>query len=386
MPITGKVADHLNIKTMKKIIFAVASLFIMNACKQEDSTQIAVSEFGTLADGRKAELYTLTNTNGMEVKITNYGGTITSWTAPDKEGKYENITLGFETVEDYEKGSPYFGAIIGRYGNRIANGKFSIGDSTYQLPLNDGSNSLHGGNVGFDKVLWDATPIDGEEPKLQLTYLSKDGEQGYPGNLNIKVTYTLQKDNALSVAYEATTDKETVINLTNHAYFNLAGHKAGQILDHILTLNADKFLPVGETLIPTGELKNVKQTVFDFTKPTRIGDGIENEDQQIQFGKGYDHCWVFTDSSNKLKSVATVTEPISGRELEVWTTEPAVQFYSGNFMTGEYTGKGGLQYPYRTGFCLETQHFPDSPNQPSFPSTLLKVDEKYSSVTIYKFK
>ena len=370
---------------MKKIIFVVVMLFMMNACKKEESNKITVSDFGSLADGRKAELYTLKNANGMEVKITNYGGTITSWTAPDKDGKFENITLGYETVEDYIQGSPYFGAIIGRYGNRIANGKFSIGDSTYQLPLNDGPNSLHGGEVGFDKVLWEATPIDGEDPQLKLTYLSKDGEQGYPGSLNITVIYTLQKDNALKIAYEATTDKETVVNLTNHAYFNLAGRQAGQITDHVLTLNADRYLPVSETLIPTGELRPVSGTVFDFTKATRIGDGIDNKDQQIQFGKGYDHCWVFADSSNTLKSVAKVTEPRSGRQLEVLTTEPAIQFYSGNFMTGEHTGKGGLNYPYRTGFCLETQHYPDSPTQSGFPSTLLKVGEKYTTVTVYRF-
>ncbi len=358
---------------------------MVSSCKKNESPSITVAEFGSLPDGRKAQLYTLTNDNGMEVKITNYGGTITSWTAPNKDGVYENITLGYETVEDYVAGSPYFGAIIGRYGNRIAGGKFSIGDSTYQLPLNDGPNSLHGGEVGFDKVLWEATPADGEEPQLKLTYLSKDGEQGYPGNLSITVTYTLQKDNALKIDYEATTDKETVINLTNHAYFNLAGIKGGEILDHVLTLNADRYLPVSETLIPTGELRPVSGTVFDFTKAARVGDGINNEDQQIQFGKGYDHCWIFADSSTTLKSVAKVTEPRSGRQLEVLTTEPAIQFYSGNFMNGKHTGKNGLNYPYRTGFCLETQHYPDAPNQPSFPSTALKPGETYKTTTVYKF-
>lgn len=360
-------------------------LLIMTACsKEKPASGIVKSDFGVLANGSKADLYTLTNGNGMEVKITNYGGTITSWTAPDKDGNYENITLGFETVEDYVAGSPYFGAIIGRYGNRIAEGKFTIGDSTWQLPLNDGPNSLHGGEKGFDKVLWEATPvIEGEEPQLKLTYTSADGEQGYPGNLQVTVIYTLQKDNSLKIDYEAVTDKETVVNLTNHAYFNLAG--GGEITDHVLTLNADQYLPVSETLIPTGELRAVSGTVFDFTKATRIGDGIGADDEQIRFGKGYDHCWVFSDRSADLKSVARVSEPKSGREMEVLTTEPAIQFYSGNFMTGEYKGKGGLSYPYRTGFCLETQHYPDSPNQPAFPSTLLKPGETYTSTTVYRF-
>jgi len=356
----------------------------MTACsKEKPVTNIVKSDFGVLADGSKADLYTLTNANGMEVKVTNYGGAITSWTAPDKDGKYANIALGYETVEDYVAGSPYFGAIIGRYGNRIAGGKFTLGDSTYQLPLNDGPNSLHGGEKGFDKVLWTATPADGEEPQLKLSYLAKDGEQGYPGNLQVTVTYTLQKDNSLKIDYEATTDKETVVNLTNHTYFNLAG--GGAITDHVLTLDADRFLSVSETLIPTGERRAVAGTVFDFTKATRIGDGIGAGDEQIRFGKGYDHCWVFTDSSTILKPVGRVSDPKSGREMEVLTTEPAIQFYSGNFMTGEYKGKGGRSYPYRTGFCLETQHYPDSPNQPSFPSTLLKPGETYTSTTVYRF-
>lgn len=371
---------------MKNQIWFILLIAIpmITACSKEEKS-IIKSNFGSLPDGSKADLYTLTNSNGMEVKITNYGGTITSLTAPDKDGKFENVTLGYETVEDYVAGSPYFGAIIGRYGNRIAGGKFSIGDSTYQLPLNDGSNSLHGGEKGFDKVLWTATPVDGEEPQLKLNYTAKDGEQGYPGNLAITVVYTLQKDNALKIDYSATTDKETVINLTNHAYFNLDGSTAGQILDHVLTLNADRYLPVNETLIPTGELRPVNGTVFDFTKPTRVGDGIDNADQQIQFGKGYDHCWIFADSSNTLKSVAKVQGPKSGREMEVLTTEPAIQFYAGNFMTGEYKGKGDLSFGYRTGFCLETQHYPDAPNQPAFPSTALKPGETYKTTTIYKF-
>ena len=372
---------------MKLKYYWLSLILTTMACSEKEETStIEKSDFGVLADGSKADLYTLKNANGMEVKITNYGGTITSWTAPDREGNYENITLGYTTVEDYEKGSPYFGAIIGRYGNRIAGGKFTIDSTTYQLPLNDGPNSLHGGDKGFDKVLWAATAVDGEEPALELTYTAKDGEMGYPGNLAVKVTYTLQKDNALKIDYEATTDKATVVNLTNHAYFNLAGAQAGSILNHELSIAADRYLPVNATLIPTGELRPVAGTVFDFTATTKMGERIGAEDEQIGFGKGYDHCWVFADSSASLKSVAKVVEPTKGRTLEVLTTEPALQFYSGNFMTGEYTGKAGENYGYRTGFCLETQHYPDAPNQAAFPSTLLKPGETYKSTTVYKFQ
>lgn len=356
--------------------------------ESQEATEVNISKsvFGALPDGRSADLYTLKNANGMVVKISNYGGTITYWSAPDKEGKYADITLGCDSLQGYLKGVPYFGALIGRYGNRIANGKFTLEGKQYVLEKNNGVNALHGGTKGFDKVLWEATPVDGEEPQLMLKYISADGEEGYPGTLTTEVTYTLQKDNSLKIEYSATTDKTTVLNLTNHAYFNLSGDMSREILDHEVSIKADKFLPVNETLIPTGELKSVSGTVFDFNKSTKIGTGINNlKDQQIVYGKGYDHCWVFSDTSKTLKSVAKVYEPASGRLMEVLTTEPAIQFYSGNFLDGTIKGKGGIIYKHRSGLCLETQHYPDSPNQPGFPSTVLKPGERYNTVTVYKF-
>ena len=344
---------------------------------------IEKTAFGKLPDGQEADLYTLKNTAGMEVKITNYGGIIVSWTAPDKNDKFEDITLGCDSLSDYVKGVPFFGALVGRYGNRIAKGKFTLDGAEYTLPINNGPNALHGGLKGFDKHIWVATPTDGEEPSLKLNYTSKDGEEGYPGTLSVEVVYTLQKDNALKIDYKATTDKATVVNLTNHAYFNLNG--ASDILDHEVTLNADKFLPVDATLIPTGELKSVTGTPFDFTTSHKIGERIDDStDAQIKFGGGYDHCWVFTDSTKNLKLVATVHEPTSGRLMEVLTTEPAIQFYTGNFLNG-VAGKKGIVYGRRSGFCLETQHYPDSPNKPSFPSTVLRPNETYQTTTVYRF-
>lgn len=357
-----------------------------NQSQETAEMNINKSVFGALPDGRSADLYTLRNTNGMVVKISNYGGTITYWSAPDREGKYADITLGCDSLDGYLKGVPYFGALIGRYGNRIANGKFALEGKEYTLAKNNGVNALHGGIKGFDKVLWEAITVDGEEPQLKLKYISADGEEGYPGTLTTEVTYTLQKDNSLKIEYSATTDKTTVVNLTNHAYFNLSGDMSRDILDHEVSIQADKFLPVNETLIPTGELKSVAGTVFDFSKSTKIGAGISQvKDPQIAYGKGYDHCWVFSDTSKTLKSVAKVYEPTSGRLMEVSTTEPAIQFYSGNFLDGTIKGKGGLIYKHRSGLCLETQHYPDSPNQPGFPSTILKPGERYNTVTIYKF-
>ncbi|MFD2570849.1 aldose epimerase family protein [Spirosoma soli] len=343
------------------------------------------ASFGTLADGQKADLYTLRNGAGMEAKITNYGGIVVSLTAPDKNGKFEDVTLGFDSLAAYEKGNPFFGALVGRYGNRIAKGKFTLDGKQYTLATNNMGNHLHGGLKGFDKVLWTATPVDGEEPALKLAYTSKDGEEGYPGNLSVEVTYTLQKDNSLKIDYKATTDKATVVNLTNHSYFNLTAGK-NDILGHEVTINANRFVPVDKTLIPTGELKPVTGTPFDFTKPTTVGARInDSTDTQIKYGLGYDHCWVFTDTSNKLKPAATVFEPTSGRVMEVMTTEPAVQFYTGNFLDGTLTGKGGVVYKKRTGLCLETEHYPDSPNQPKFPTTTLKPGETYQTTTVYKF-
>ncbi len=386
---------------MKKIklltlFFAIITLF---ACKQTSGEQkntekttymkkstITKTPFGTLADGQAVEQYALTNAAGMQIDIITLGGIITKWTAPDKNGVYEDITLGCDNLAGYIKGTPFFGALVGRYGNRIAKGKFTLDGKTYSMAINNAPNTLHGGTKGFDKMVWAATPIEGEEPALKLTYLSKDMEEGYPGNLSVEVIYTLQKDNALRIDYKATTDKATVLNLTNHAYFNLAGQDKGSILDHELMLNANRFLPVDKGLIPTGELKSVTNTPFDFTTATAIGKRINDTlDTQIKFGGGYDHCWVFTDSSNQLKSVGMLSEPTSGRVMEVLTTEPAIQFYTGNFLHGEVDGKGGKTYQKRTGLCLETQHYPDSPNQSKFPTTTLKPNETYKTTSVYRF-
>jgi aldose 1-epimerase len=345
------------------------------------------ASYGKLADGQVVDIYTLKNNAGMTVAITNYGGTIVSWTAPDKNGKYEDITLGFDSLSSYVKSSPFYGALVGRYGNRIAKGKFNLEGKTYTLAVNNIGNHLHGGIKGFDKVVWTATPMQAEEPALKLTYMSKDMEEGYPGNLSVEVVYTLQKDNALKIDYKAKTDKATVVNLTNHAYFNLSGNMNNTILDHEIALNCDRFLPVDKTLIPTGELKPVKGTVFDFTKPFKIGARIDDSsDIQIKYGGGYDHAWIINQlDSAGLQLAATVYEPTSGRVMEVLTTEPAIQFYTGNFLNGKAIGKSGIAANKRTGLCLETEHYPDSPNQSKFPTTVLKPNETYKTTTVYKF-
>ena len=380
---------------LKTFITLAVGIVFLQSCtsKKTESNQttdsltvnkIKKTVFGTLPDGRVADQYTLKNANGMEIKISNYGGVITHWTAPDKDGKFEDIVLGFDSLSGYLTPPPYFGAIIGRYGNRIAKGKFTLDGKNYQLAKNNGENHLHGGLVGYDKVLWNAEPMEGEESALKLTYLSKDGEEGYPGNLNITVIYTLLKDNSLKMDYSATTDKSTVINLTNHSYFNLSGFKK-DILDEEVTLNADRYLPVDKGLIPTGELRSVTGTVFDFTKPTLIEKGInEVKDEQIKLGGGYDHAWILNKKGNELSLAATVLEKTSGRKMEVLTTEPAIQFYTGNFLDGKLTGKGGVKYVKRFALCLESEHYPDSPNQSAFPTVVLKPNEKYSTSTIYK--
>ncbi len=346
---------------------------------------IARKDWGKLPDGTPLSLYTLRNRNGMEISVTNYGGLITRWTAPDRNGKQEDIVLGYDSIGGYLKSSPYFGALIGRYGNRIAKGKFVLNHKTHPLAVNNLGNHLHGGLKGFDKVVWQVEPLDSVQ-SLRLRYLSKDDEEGYPGNLQVTVVYQLTDDNALHITYEATTDQATVINLTQHTYFNLT---AGQrdILGHEVMLNADRFLPVDKTLIPTGELRPVKGTVFDFTKPTPVGQRINDpKDEQIAFGGGYDHAWILNrKDSTGLERAATVYEPNSGRTLEVMTTEPAIQFYSGNFLDGKITGKNGVVYQYRYGLCLETEHYPDSPNQPAFPTTVLVPGHTYHTETVYKF-
>ncbi len=345
---------------------------------------IEKEQFGKTKLGETVDIYTLTNADGCEAKITNYGGILVSLRVPDQAGKLGDVVLGYETLNEYIKNNPYFGALIGRYGNRIAKGKFTLNDKVYTLAANNNENHLHGGIVGFDKVVWNAKEIrEDEAVGLELTYLSKDGEEGYPGNLSVTVRYLWTNDNEFKIDYAATTDQETVVNLTHHSYFNLAGK--GDILGHELMIDADRFTPVDAGLIPTGELRSVKGTPMDFTKPTAIGARIEKDDEQLKFGLGYDHNWVLKDYDGSMRMVASVHEPTTGRVMEIHTTEPGLQFYSGNFLDGSITGKGGTVYNLRTGFCLETQHFPDSPNKPDFPSTALKPGDKYTSTTIYKF-
>jgi aldose 1-epimerase len=356
--------------------------------RAEAKSNMQKQAFGKTPDGQPVDLYTLTNKNGMEATITNYGGTVVSLKVPDHQGKFDDVVLGYDKITDYAEGKSYFGAIIGRYGNRIAHGKFAIGSSTYTLAKNNGENTLHGGNIGFNKRVWSAKEVSGPAgPALELTYLSKDMEEGFPGNLSVKVVYTLTDQNSLKIDYSATTDKETVVNLTNHSYFNLAGQGSGDILQHRLLLHAEKFTPVDAGLIPTGELRPVKGTPFDFSTPTAIGVRIDQVEEQIKLGMGYDHNFVLTRGikNGTLALAAVVHEPKTGRVLEVWTTEPGVQFYTGNFLDGTGTGKGGKPYGRRTAFCLETQHFPDSPNHPAFPSTLLKPGAQYHTTTVYKF-
>jgi aldose 1-epimerase len=329
---------------------------------------VSRENFGTGPDGEEVYLYTLKNRNGVEVAITNYGGTITSIKAPDRNGVFGDVVLGYETLADYVKNPRYFGALIGRYANRIAGGKFSLNGVEYQLARNNGPNHLHGGVKGFDKRVWRTT--DGEH----LEYFSPDGEENYPGNLNVAVDYSLNDENELRIDYHATTDKDTIVNLTNHSYFNLGGQGSGDILGHELTLNADSFTPVSDDLIPTGEIRSVDGTTMDFRAGRVIGNG------------GYDHNFVLDHWKHGLiRSVARLREPKSGRVLEVLTTQPGIQFYSGNFLDGTLMGKGGVAYQQYAGLCLETQHFPDTPNHPNFPTTVLRLGEIYNEATVYKF-
>lgn len=349
--------------------------------------KITKKAFGKTADGKAVDIYTLTNSSGVEAKIMTYGGAVVSLNVPDKNGKLADVVLGFDSIADYEAHRSFFGALIGRYANRIAKGKFSLGGKQYSLAINNGENHLHGGIKGYNRVVWMAKPsTDAAGANLELTYLSPDGEEGYPGTLNVKVTYTLTEKNELKIVYSATTDKDTVVNLTNHSYFNLAGAGSGDILSHRMMLNADRFTPTDSGSIPIGELRKVKGTPFDFTKPTAIGARINQDDEQLKFGSGYDHNFVLNKkTAGELSLAATVYEPASGRVMEVFTTEPGVQFYSGNYLDGAIKGKNGQEYPRRSAFCLEAQHFPDSPNKPQFPTTELKKGQKYSQTTIYKF-
>jgi len=346
---------------------------------------IVGAPFGHTASGVPVERYTLRNGRGMEARIATYGGIVTHLTAPDRTGHYADVVLGYDTLGGYLNASPYFGALIGRYGNRIARGQFRLDGVKYTLAINNGPNALHGGIVGFDKVVWQAKQavVTPQGPRLTLTYVSRDGEEGYPGNLEVTAVYTLTNDNALRLAYSATTDKATVVNLTQHSYFNLRGR--GDILGHLVQINADRFTPVDSTLIPTGELRSVTGTLFDFRQPTAIGARIDSADDQLRFAKGYDHNWVLNTRPGALGVNATVYEPESGRVLTVLSAQPGLQFYSGNFLDGSITGKAGSRYTFRNGFCMEPQHFPDSPNHPDFPSTILRPGETYRSTIIYRF-
>jgi len=347
-------------------------------------TEVQQKRFGE-RDGRPVILYTFKNAHGIEVSAMNYGGIIQSIRVPDRNGKFADIVLGHDTSEGYMPNPPYLGAIVGRYANRIANGSFTLDGKTYTLPKNDGPNTLHGGvTKTFDKVIWESQPLKGKNG-VAFTYLSRDGEEGFPGNLKVTVTYTLTDANELYIDYQAETDKATPINVSQHSYFNLKGEGNGDILDHEIMINADKFTPVDKNLIPTGELRSVKGTPFDFTTSTKIGARIEDKDEQLVLGHGYDHNWVLNHNGEGRTLAARVYEPTTGRVLEVSTTQPGVQFYTGNFLDGSVTGKEGHVYKRRYGFCLETQHFPDSPNHPSFPTTILKPGEKFHQETVFKF-
>jgi aldose 1-epimerase len=342
-------------------------------------------DFGKTKEGQSVEIYTLTNANGVEARITTYGGIVVSLKTPDRAGKMDDIVLGFDSLDEYLKGHPFFGALTGRYANRIAKGRFTLNGAEYKLAVNNGENHLHGGIKGFDKAVWKARQVPTKVGvALEMTHLSNDGDEGYPGNLSVKVIYTLTDKNELRIDYSATTDKDTVVNLTNHSYFNLAGQGSGDILNHELTINANSFTPVDATLIPTGELRSVKGTPFDFTQQTAIGARVNQDDEQLKFGSGYDHNFVVNGQTGVLRQAAKVYEPKTGRVMEVLTTEPGVQLYIGNFLE-EMKGKAGKTYNKRNGFCLETQHFPDSPNKKDFPSTVLKKGGQYQTTTVFKF-
>ena len=358
---------------------------LLAVTSQKAAARIDKRAFGKLTDGTTVDIYTLKNSNGLEVEITNYGGAVVALRTPDRRGRMVDIVLGYDELSGYVADTSYFGALIGRYANRIAGASFKLNGVEYQLAKNNGPNHLHGGVRGFNKVVWQAREIPRTDGvALELTYLSKDTEEGYPGNLAVTATYVLSNANELRIEYAATTDKETVVNLTHHSYFNLAGAGAGDVLSHQVKINADRFTPVDETLIPTGELKAVKGTPFDFSRATAIGSRINQADEQLVLGKGYDHNFVLNKKGQELSLAANVYEPVSGRALEMWTTEPGMQLYTGNFLD-KVRGKAGKVYIRRGGFCLEAQHFPDSPNKPAFPSTVLKPGERYTQTTVYKF-
>jgi aldose 1-epimerase len=378
------------------IILIISVLF--SACKKSTETygkmEVKKEFFGKTKDGQEVFAYILKNKNGIEVKIINYGATVVSLTAPDRNGKFEDVVLGYDNLEDYENDKSYFGAIVGRYGNRIGKGKFKLDGKEYQLSINNGENHLHGGTNGFNKKVWIVVGTSDDKyfelmggSFVTMKYVSIDGEEGYPGNVELTVNYTLTKDNEISINYTALSDKNTIINPTHHSYFNLTGDPNKTILDHELMLDADKFTPVDKGLIPTGKFTDVANTPMDFRKPTKIGERINENYEQLKFGLGYDHNWVLNKHQELLPKIASLYESNSGRFMEVWTNQPGIQFYSGNFLDGKVNGKNGVMYQYRTGLCLETQHFPDSPNKQDWPTTVLKASRTlpYRQTTIYKF-
>ncbi|HTI04869.1 MAG TPA: aldose epimerase family protein [Gemmatimonadales bacterium] len=374
---------------MNRIAVTALLVVLPGQAMSQQSLSVSRAPFGTLPDGRAVELFTLTNANGIEIRAMTYGAIITTIYTPDRTGHRDDIVLGFDSVAGYLSGSPYFGAVVGRYANRIAGGHFTLDGVTYTLARNNGPNSLHGGLRGFDKVLWSAEPVRSDSAVgVRLRYTSPDGEEGYPGTLQVQVTYTLTAHDELIVDYEATTDKATPLNLSQHTYWNLHGHGQGDILDHLLSLDASRYTPVDSTLIPTGEIAAVAGTPFDFRTPAAVGARIDAANEQLRFGHGYDHNWVLDQSrpgTGTLSHAARLVDPATGRAIDVSTTEPGIQFYAGNFLDGTIRGKGGRVYGHRGALCLETQHFPDSPNHPNFPSTILRPGQRYQSRTVVKF-
>jgi aldose 1-epimerase len=366
------------------VYLCIVVLALLSGCAA--TRGVVKQNYGALPDGRTAQLYTLTNANGLKATLTSYGAILVSMEVPDRDGKLADVTLGYDTLEGWLSNTSYFGSTVGRYANRIAEGKFSLDGKTYTLATNNNKNHLHGGIKGFDKMLWDAKPVRrAGAVGVEFSYTSRDGEEGYPGNLKTTVTYLLTDKNELRIEFKATTDKATIVNLAHHSYWNLTGDPTKTILDHELMLAADQFLPVDEGLIPTAELRPVKATPFDFTQLTKIGARVEADDQQLKFGKGYDHCWVLRNQSRKVALAATLYDPSSGRAMDLSTDQPGIQFYGGNFLDGTVTGKKGVKYQFRTALCLETQHYPDSPNKPSFPSVVLRPGQTYRHTMVLRF-
>jgi len=385
IPLANKVSRAIRLHTLQITALVIVVVFIFIEAMAD--AKIERQSFGSTSQGEPIDLFKMVNRSGMEVAITNYGATIVSLKTRDRNGNLGDVVLGYDTLEGYESGNSYFGATIGRYANRIAQGHFRLNGKDYSLPRNNYGNTLHGGVRGFNKRVWRARDISSaSELSLEMRYAAKDGEEGFPGNLNVTVVFTLPLNrNQLRIEYTASTDAPTIVNLTNHSYFNLSGEGVGNVLDHQLTVFSSKLTPVDGSLIPTGEIRSIKNTPFDFTKPASIGSRIDDKNEQLKFGRGYDHNWVLSGKRHPMAKAATLYDPKSGRTLQIMTTEPGIQFYSGNFLDGSIRGKDGKSYAYRSALCLETQHFPDSPNHPSFPSVVLKPAETFHSTTVYRF-